>query len=58
MESQECSPIGICVFTPNASGPSDDDGDDDNNSVMCLGVCVPQLNLVRINNTIINTAAA
>ena len=35
MESQECSPIGVCVFTPNASGPSDDDGDY-NNSVMCL----------------------
>ena len=39
MESQECSPIGVCVFTPNASGPSDD-VDDDNNSVMCLVVSV------------------
>ena len=37
-ESQECSPTGVCVFTPNASGPNDD-VDDDNNSAMCLGFC-------------------
>ena len=39
MEGQECSPIRVFVFTPNASGPSDDV--DDDNSVMCLRICVP-----------------